>query len=66
VLFARVGRLEVGALSVPWPDAASFDARTAVPLVAAFGMLFVARRGIVATLATCAALGVATSWVARA
>ena len=62
VLFGRVGRIDIAGLSMPWPDASSFDARTIAPLAAAFVLLFAAKRGIVTTLAACALLGVATSY----
>lgn len=57
VLFAQVGRLEVGPLSMPLPDPATLQpAALGMSLLAAL-LLFTLKRGVVTTLAVCAAAG---------
>jgi chromate transporter len=57
VLFAKVGRLEDGPLSMPLPDPATLQpAALGLSLLAAL-LLFTLKRGVVTTLAVCAAAG---------
>ncbi len=57
VLFAKVDRLEAGPLSMPMPDAATLQpAALGLSLLAAL-LLFGLKRGVVTTLAICAAAG---------
>ncbi|WP_428928727.1 chromate efflux transporter [Marinibacterium sp. SX1] len=56
VLFARVGRLDIGPLALPWPDLASLDP-TALALTAlAAALAFGARWSMVPVLTLCAAV----------
>ncbi|OJF90377.1 chromate efflux transporter [Pararhizobium antarcticum] len=57
VLFADVGRFEAGPISMPLPDPATLQpAALALSLLAAI-LLFRLKRGVVTTLAVCAAAG---------
>jgi chromate transporter len=58
VLFARVGVMAWGPLSVPAPAWRSLDLRAAAVSAVAFGMLFGLKQNLGRTLALCAALGV--------
>jgi chromate transporter len=57
VLFARVGELKLGWFSPAWPELASLDWRAALLAAVAVVALFIARIGMVPTLAVCAAGG---------
>ncbi len=55
VLFERVGEIRLGVFSPSWPDLATLDWRAALLAAVAVMSLFVARLGMVPTLAICAA-----------
>ena len=57
VLFGRVERLETGPLSLPYPDAATLDPAALLLTILAAASLFWWKRGIIETLAICAATG---------
>jgi chromate transporter len=57
VLFARVGIIEAGPLRLQVPEWASFDWRAGVISVVALVLIFALKRGILTTLAVCAAMG---------
>ena len=59
VLFARVAVIEAGPLRPQAPEWTSFDWRAGVISVVALALVFALKRGIVATLAVCAAMGLA-------
>jgi chromate transporter len=64
VLFARVGELEAGPLTLSWPDLASFDWRAGMLALLAFALAFGAKWGVLRLLAVCAAGGLALSLLA--
>jgi chromate transporter len=61
VLFARVGALSAGPLSLSWPELASFDWRAGVLALLAFALAFGARWGVPRLLAVCAGGGLLLS-----
>ncbi|KAA5602566.1 chromate efflux transporter [Blastochloris sulfoviridis] len=60
-LFATVGTVQLGPVRLLVPDPASFDARAAALAAIAMGLVFVAKRGLIATVAIMAGLGVLAS-----
>jgi len=61
VLFARVGEIEAGPLTLSWPELASFDWRAGLLAALAFALAFGAKWGVLRLLAVCAAGGLALS-----
>ncbi|MBV2360913.1 chromate efflux transporter [Thalassococcus sp. CAU 1522] len=62
VLFAQVGTVSMGPVTIPMPDPSSLDVRAAV-LVGLAGILMgILHRGVVATLAISAVCGAVMSW----
>lgn len=61
VLFASVQQSRLGPLVVSYPELASFDVSAALLALLAGSLLFVARLGVVGTLAVCAAGGLVLS-----
>ena len=59
VLFARVTMAEAGPLRLQVPEWASFDWRAAAVATVALVLIFALKRGVIATLAVTAALGLA-------
>jgi chromate transporter len=59
VLFREVGEGQAGPLRYLWVSLSSLDLRAAMLCAIAFGLMFVAHRGIVTTVAIMATLGVA-------
>ena len=57
VLFARVDVVEAGPLRLQSPDWTSFDWRAGLISAVAVVLVFALKRGIVTTLAVCAAMG---------
>jgi chromate transporter len=64
VLFARVSVVEAGPARLQWPELMSFDWRAALIAVVALALVFVLKRGIVATLGVTAAMGLALGLLA--
>lgn len=63
VWFDQIDAVEIGPSAIPWPVLASLDP-TAVALSAAAGaLIFILRRGMVPTLAICAALAWVMHWL---
>ena len=58
VVFRALDTLRLGPLSLPWPDAASFDPTAAVLCIVAALLLFRLRFGIIRVLLICAILGI--------
>ena len=58
-LFGGVGEMRFGPLAFAWPDVVTIDVAALVLTLAAMAALFVAKFGMVPTLALCAVLGVA-------
>ena len=58
-LFGRVGTLDAGPLAMPWPEWGTLDGRALALAGLAFLLLFRFRRGMIATMAVCGALGAA-------
>ena len=58
-LFGGVGEMRFGPLAFAWPDVVTIDVAALVLTLAAMAALFVAKIGMVPTLALCAVLGVA-------
>ncbi|MBA4050906.1 MAG: chromate transporter, partial [Erythrobacter sp.] len=63
VLFARVGQLSAGPLTLVWPELASFDGRAGALALLAFALAFGAKWGVLRLLAACAAGGLVLSLV---
>jgi chromate transporter len=63
VLFARVGEIEAGPLTLSWPELASFDWRAGLLAALAFALAFGAKWGVLRLLAVCAAGGLALSLI---
>jgi chromate transporter len=61
VLFARVGEVSAGPLTLSWPELASFDWRAGLLAALAFALAFGAKWGVLRLLAVCAAGGLALS-----
>ena len=57
VLFARVGEVTAGPLTLSWPELASFDWRAGALAALAFALAFGAKWGVLRLLALCAAGG---------
>jgi len=64
VLFRTVGELDVGIGSIWWPHWSSLDLKALAIGLAAGGMLFGLKWGIIRTLAICALAGLALGAVA--
>ena len=58
VLFAKVDTLSLGPLRLSLPDPASLSWQALVLALVAGGLLFVLHRGVMTTLAVCAAVAV--------
>jgi len=63
VLFARVGKLPAGPLTLSWPELASFDWRAGLLALLAFALAFGAQWGVPRLLVVCTTGGLALSLV---